>query len=159
MVEPAIIPYVGDDTLRSCIICDLDGTLALFDGLRGPFEYEKCAGDKVNEPIRTILETFKHHWWEHGEDGDNRIVYLSGREDKAREGTKEFLRANQCPEGLLYMRPTGDYRKDSIVKLELFDAHIRGKFNVLFVLDDRDQVVKMWRDLGLTCLQVAYGNF
>jgi hypothetical protein len=58
------------------------------------------------------------------------------------------------------MRPEGDNRKDSIVKRELFDTHVRNKFYIDFVLDDRDQVVDMWRnDLGLTCLQVDWGDF
>ena len=59
----------------------------------------------------------------------------------------------------LVMRKTGDYRKDSIVKREMFEEHIEGKYNVLFVLDDRNQVVDMWRkELGLTCLQCNYGR-
>jgi hypothetical protein len=58
------------------------------------------------------------------------------------------------------MRAEKDNRKDSIIKRELFDKHIRDKYHVDFVLDDRDQVVRMWRrELGLTCLQVNYGNF
>ena len=57
------------------------------------------------------------------------------------------------------MRRTKDFRKDAIVKTELFEAHIRGQFEVLFVLDDRDQVVEMWRQMGFACLQVAPGNF
>ncbi len=61
---------------------------------------------------------------------------------------------------ILNMREAGDMRKDSIVKKELFDQHIRGKYNVRMVIDDRDQVVDMWRnELGLTCLQVAEGDF
>lgn len=57
------------------------------------------------------------------------------------------------------MRPEGDKRKDSIVKAELFDKHIKDNYAVDFVLDDRNQVVKMWRDMGLKCLQVAPGEF
>ena len=57
------------------------------------------------------------------------------------------------------MRRTKDFRKDAIVKTELFDAHIRGRYEVLFVLDDRNQVVEMWRVMGLPCLQVAAGDF
>lgn len=57
------------------------------------------------------------------------------------------------------MRKSGDMRKDSIVKREMFDEHIRGRYNVNFVLDDRNQVVELWRSMGLTCLQVADGDF
>ena len=50
-------------------------------------------------------------------------------------------------------------RKDSVVKQEMFMAHIAMKYNVLYVLDDRNQVVQLWRSLGLKCLQVADGAF
>ena len=58
------------------------------------------------------------------------------------------------------MLKTGDVRKDSIVKKELYQAHVEGQFFVQFVLDDRNQVVDLWRlELGLPCLQVNYGDF
>ena len=57
------------------------------------------------------------------------------------------------------MRKTGDNRKDCIVKRELFDAHIKDKYYIDFILDDRNQVVNMWRELGFTVMQVADGNF
>jgi hypothetical protein len=57
------------------------------------------------------------------------------------------------------MRPAGDMRKDAIVKRELFDRHVRDRYDVTCILDDRSQVVDMWRSLGLTCLQVAPGEF
>ena len=31
--------------------------------------------------------------------------------------------------------------------------------DVFLVVDDRQKVVNMWRDLGLTCVQVAPGDF
>jgi hypothetical protein len=57
------------------------------------------------------------------------------------------------------MRPSNDSRKDEVVKEELYRTHIEKRFNVRFVLDDRDRVVKLWRRLGLPCLQVADGGF
>jgi hypothetical protein len=59
----------------------------------------------------------------------------------------------------LIMRATGDMRKDSIIKQELLEREIVPNSFVDFVLDDRNQVVDMWRSLGLTCLQVDYGDF
>ena len=56
------------------------------------------------------------------------------------------------------MRQDGDFRRDDIVKQEILDKYI-DKDRVLFVLDDRDQVVDMWRRNGLTCFQVAEGDF
>ena len=51
--------------------------------------------------------------------------------------------------------PNKDFRKDSIIKKEFFDEFVKDRFNVLTVFDDRNQVIKVWRDLGLTCFQVA----
>jgi hypothetical protein len=50
-------------------------------------------------------------------------------------------------------------RKDSVVKQELFDEHIRDIYDVVAVYDDRQQVVDMWRAMGIDCFQVAPGNF
>jgi hypothetical protein len=87
-------------------------------------------------------------------------VFLSGRTDACRTATCEWLCEHiPVPFQRLYMRPAGDGRKDSAVKLELFDRYIRDSYDVTCVLDDRDQVVAMWRSLELTCLQVAPGNF
>lgn len=145
-----MVKYVEDRSLPLAIICDLDGTLALHQD-RGPFDYHKVDTDKVNSPVYEILSAMSVC--------GRHIVYLSGREDVAREKTESWLKTNGCPNGPLFMRAAKDFRKDSIVKYELFDQHIRPYYRVEFVLDDRDQVVKMWRDLGLTCLQVNYGNF
>ena len=56
------------------------------------------------------------------------------------------------------MRQNKDYRKDSIIKKERYDT-IKDTHDVLWVIDDRQQVVDMWRDLGLTVFQVAPGDF
>jgi hypothetical protein len=102
------------------------------------------------------------------------ILFTSGREDKYRAPTVSFIeqwcKVKLC-EGRpdeeyekvidyqLIMRPTGDQRKDCIVKRELFDANIRDKYNVVFALDDRNQVVDNWREMGIATFQVAPGAF
>ncbi len=73
--------------------------------------------------------------------------------------TMKWLNDNGIKFDDLYMRFTNDSRIDSIVKQEIYEMCIKDKYNVLFVLDDRDQVVNMWREQGLKCLQVAEGNF
>jgi hypothetical protein len=84
---------------------------------------------------------------------------MSGRSDEYRTVTGRWLIDNALPVDGLYMRAAGDHRKDSVVKHELFDKHIRSTYNVLGVFDDRNQVVEMWRAIGLTVFQVADGNF
>ena len=58
----------------------------------------------------------------------------------------------------MFMRPKDDYRKDSLVKKEIYNNEL-SKYNVLFVYDDRNQVVDMWRELGVKVFQVEPGNF
>ncbi len=136
------------------IICDIDGTLALLAENRDP--YDPTSGeDTLNDPIANIVGVY-----------DNQttfpvdLILMSGREEKYREFTEKWLHKNSITHyKALYMRKTGDFRKDFIIKKELYEKYIKGKYEVLFVLDDRDQVVRMWREQGLTCLQVAYGNF
>lgn len=61
---------------------------------------------------------------------------------------------------ILLMRTTDDKRKDTVVKQEIWDRNISGKYNVLCAIDDRSSVVKMWRyEIGLPVFQVAEGNF
>ena len=133
--------------LPDAVLCDLDGTIALI-GDRSPYDAAKCELDLVNEPVRSILQ-----------NSGKAIVFVSGREDKFKPQTLAWLAKHNITFDGLYMRQSGDSRKDSIVKREIYDEFILNKYNVAFVLDDRDQVVRVWRDLGLTCLQVDYGDF
>lgn len=146
-----------NDDLPSAIICDLDGTLAHI-GDRSPYDASRCDMlDSLNKAVANCLFAQKMY--------GHRIIFVTGREEKDREPTLRFIEKHLGPrlwrsECILCMRKTGDQRKDSIVKRELFEQHIQGKFNVEFVIDDRQQVVDMWRnELGLTVFQCAPGDF
>jgi len=154
-VPPVVKPYIPDTRKPKAIICDLDGTLALSNGRRSPYDYSQVGQDDLNDPIAELVRGYA------GYKGYT-ILYLSGREDSCRYLTEDWLQRNHMPcdpPHILLMRSSKDHRKDFIIKTELFDRYIRENYNVRFCLDDRDQVVKAWRDMGLTCLQVAYGNF
>jgi hypothetical protein len=140
-----------DDTLPPVIICDIDGTLAIITN-RSPFDASRCEQDLINTPIAEIVKTYHQL--------GVKIILMSGRDENFRRPTCNWLAYNKIPYDELFMRKAGDQRKDSIVKKELFEAEIKGKYFVKFVLDDRNQVVDLWRlDLGLPCLQVNYGDF
>lgn len=135
--------------MTNAIICDLDGTLALFEG-SNPFDRD-FSQDKVNTPVLEILNRFKD---------DTNIIITSGRNDKFMYQSLNWLNDHFIPWNYLFMRPDGDFRKDVEFKREVYETKIQPKnFNILFCLDDRDQVVALWRELGLTCLQVAEGHF
>jgi len=130
---------------------DLDGTLAIMNG-RNPFDASTCEEDLLNEPIAEIIKTYF--------DKGTSIILLSGRTDNYKEQTKRWLSKHDIPYHDLLMRKKGDSRKDSVIKQEIVKSKIEGKYFVRFVLDDRNQVVDMWRkDLGFACLQVNYGDF
>lgn len=139
------------------IICDIDGTLAI-RGSRKPFEYHRCTEDTVRGAVARLLhryEALRDH-----PDYQVHILMVSGREEVCRRETETWLQANAIPYDLLLMRPAHDYRKDAIVKREIYERDIAPSFDVELVIDDRDQVVQMWRrDLHLPCFQVDYGDF
>jgi predicted kinase len=84
----------------------------------------------------------------------DRIVFVSGRPEEYRTVTLDWLRRQHVMFDALFMRPSGDYRPDHVVKAELL-AQIRERFDVQAVIDDRPSVVEMWRREGLVCLQNA----
>jgi predicted kinase len=137
--KPEVIEVI--DGLPFAVICDLDGTLALLNG-RNPYDASTCDNDILNTVVASIIK-------------DKTVLLVSGREDKYREPTIKFLEKNNIKYESLFMRPTGDFRKDSIIKREIFNNNIRGKYNIEFVVDDRLQVCRMWYDLGLNLLKVG----
>jgi len=144
---------VFNPNVPHCIICDLDGTLSLFEekGHRGPYDASNCDEDEINPVIEDIVKLYNND--------EVHVILLSGRSAKYKEPTLRFLNKYKVPFTALHMRPEGDNRKDCVMKRELYDTYVKDKYNVLFVLDDRNQMVELWRSLGLTCLQVAPGNF
>ena len=79
---------------------------------------------------------------------------MSGRKETCREITEQWLEKNNVPYDDLYMRKADDNRDDTVIKRELFEKYIKGRYNVLFVIDDRPKVCKMWQDLGIFTLVV-----
>jgi hypothetical protein len=133
--------------MEEAILCDLDGTLALF-GNANPYDRD-FTKDEVNEAVAAIL------YWN---EGRTKVILLSGRDEKYRNQTLAWLADNGISFDQLHMRPEGDKRKDNIVKRELYMNNVQGKYRVLFVLDDRPSVVRMWKgELGLAVFDVGNG--
>jgi predicted kinase len=143
-------PYLPDAALPPAVLCDIDGTLAL-NVSRGPYDFERCGEDSLNDAVADTVALYAA--------AGHRIVLLSGRGEEYRPQTEAWLAAHGVRFDELWMRPAGDQRRDDVVKLELFDAHVRHRFAVRFSLDDRDRVVALWRKLGLPTFQVNYGDF
>jgi hypothetical protein len=134
--------------LPLAIICDLDGTLALMKG-RGPFEWDKVGQDGLNASVADILRQYNH--------GPTKILIVSGRDGCCEAASREWV--SQCGIDFdgFWMRPAGNTEPDSIIKRRIYDEHIRGKFDVLAVFDDRPCVVRLWRSLGLFVFDCGNG--
>ena len=167
---------------KKTVIFDLDGTLANIDTRRnmsmkpnGKLDWDIFADhssilnwDVPNMPVIKMAQLFK--------DDGFRIVIFSGRNDRGFDATVQWLNNNHVPFDLLVMRPdkfkdkswpiadgnpaTPDMRfmPDEILKKKMLDTFVDIN-DVFLVVDDRDKVVKMWRDLGLNTFQVAPGDF
>jgi len=149
------------------VIFDLDGTLALIDKRRSIstkpngkidwdifFDPANINLDQPNDSVIQMAKTLK--------DAGNMIVILSGRSKATKDATKAWLTANDVPFDVLKMRPTGNdfkFMPDDKLKQQWLDQLFSNKSDILCVFDDRQKVVDMWRDNGLSCFQVAPGNF
>ena len=143
---------------KECIVCDIDGTLAHMSGriLRhgkkvAPFADWDAYDDKVDEKIAEIVNLFHN--------SGRSIVICSGRKSNSKKVLQEWLLQNKIPFDEIFMRDKNDNRKDSIIKSEIYYRDIKPFYEVFCVLDDRNQVVEKWREIGLKTLQVSDGNF
>ena len=138
---------------RECVIFDLDGTFA-FLGARSPYDASTAEDDELNAAVHFVYEAIR------AGKPETAIVLISGREDRWQAETERWLARHGICCDALFLRRRGDRRKDTVVKREIYERHIAGVYDVRVVFEDRDQVVRLWRDeLGLPCFQVAWGDF
>ena len=155
---------------KKIVIFDLDGTLALIDKRRALatkdgkmdwdvfFDRDNIKLDVPNTPVITMAQLLKSQGFT--------IIIFSGRSKVSYRTTRQWLIQNDVPFDDLHMRPndrdTGGhwhFMKDSDLKQMWLDTATFDKDDVFAVFDDRNQVVDMWRSNGLTCFQVADGDF
>ena len=149
----------------SIVIADLDGTIALI-------EHRRHWLDDNHHPELTSDERWRKFFAESVNDQPNwpviytlhalqRVGYyihvFSGRSDEVREQTIDWIEAFNVPYNHLRMRAAGDFTPDEELKRQWIGEYDLSQ--ILCVFDDRKKVVDMWRELGLTCFQVAPGDF
>ena len=148
---------------KKTVIFDLDGTLALIDSRRELslkdngkidwdvfFDSKMISLDDPNQPVIDMANMLSKQGYT--------IMILSGRSDVTYQATIDWLNKHDIWFDNLIMRPQNHlYKPDNDLKQMWLDSI--GKDNVAMVFDDRNQVVDMWRDNGLTCFQVADGDF
>jgi predicted secreted acid phosphatase len=107
--------------------------------------------DPTHEAVVFLLKAL----WNAGEE----IVFATGRDEKNRDVTANWLREHYIPFAGLYMRPEGDRRDDSIIKVEQLRRIEADGYEVALWFDDRQRVVDALRAVGVKVLQVAEGAF
>lgn len=146
-------PLEYDPSLPWAVVFDTDGTTAHRN--RSPYDYPMCYTDTVDPNIKMLLKIL----YAQGEYDNIALIGMSGRPDTWRQMTEDWYRQNDIWYDEFYMRPAGDSRPDTVIKQEMYDKYIRGNYNILIHLDDRNSVVRAIRKLGVKVGQVAYGNF
>lgn len=143
--------------MQKAVVCDLDGTLAdcshrlhLVKEKRWADFHKRCKHDSVNEWCKVLVHSLFLQ--------NIQIIFVTGRAESCREMTQDWIE-NHVPlypqDYVLHMRPDNDWRKDTVFKEEIYNEYIKDYWDVLFAIEDRDRVVKMWRRLGVVALQCA----
>jgi uncharacterized HAD superfamily protein len=140
------------------IIVDIDGTLA---NSKQRHELATNSDDVINwdvlydynnviedTPIQYIIDLVKI-WKQLG----YKIVLFTSRPEKIREATEYWLNKYEVPYDELYMRNEKDhYIKDTELKLKMYNQFVNEK--VLFAIEDKQEIVDMWKNLGMPCYKV-----
>lgn len=146
---------------KKAVIFDIDGTLADIHHRRVYLEEDPPNWRKFNDfmgddtPNGPVLSLYRTLWT----SGNYDMILASGRSERYRSITERWLIWNEIPFGRLVMRVDGDYRADNLIKQDIHDRLLSEGKSIEFVVDDRQQVVDMWRRNGVVCLQCDVGNF
>lgn len=133
--------------LPKAIIVDIDGTIALPNG-REQQEWDKVFTDKVNEPVRELVRQYE-------KASGHAVLIVTARPESCKEKTFDWLQVSGIPFSILLMRSRHNDRPDTEVKKGLYNRYIKHNYDVVFVLDDKNSAVDMWRnELKLPCFQV-----
>jgi len=151
--------------MKKIILVDIDGTVSnphhrvhylLQEKKDWDSFYAECDKDIPIKPILDLISKLNYY---------SNIVFCTGRRNSERQKTLDWLATHfdLIDTDNLLMRKDGDHRHDTDVKPELlqayFDKNHLSNEAVSFILEDRSTMVKKWRELGFTCLQVADGDF
>lgn len=146
---------------KTGIVCDIDGTAANIDHR---LHHVRGEGRKNWKAFFDTVERDLPNLWclelvNSMKDRKYPVYMASGRPDSLRQPTEAWLASNGFSYDNLFMRCRLDHRPDYIVKEIILDFEILTRIVPLFFIDDRSQVVNMWRDRGFVCLQCNDGNF
>lgn len=141
------------------IILDLDGTLCDCEH-RVHFMRERpkrreefhsaCVHDSVIPASKAIIDM--------AEEKGIRVILLSARPIRFKPQTEDWLKRNHIHYDQLILSSHPELN-DPDYKIKMYKELIEPFNEVIFTVDDRDTVVQMWRQNGLTCLDIAGNHF
>lgn len=136
----------NDSSLPQAVIVDIDGTIA-HNAKRSQYDYSRVSTDT---PIQNVIDLVKLFIIQ-----EYKIIFITGRDEVCREDTINWLIDHNLNRFYaLHMRPNNDKTPDFEYKRKIYEDLYYNKVNVKYVLEDRPQVIRMWRSLGLTVLQL-----
>lgn len=146
MIERNKPKYKFNEELPNAVIFDCDGTLCI-NNHRRVFDFTKVYDDQI---CLIVAEQINFH-----KSLNRKIVIVSGREDICKNDTIRWFNKYNLHFDEIYMRKEKDYRKDVIIKQEIYNLYLKDKYNILCVYDDRLQVIRGWKELGLFVFNVG----
>ena len=140
--------------MKNIILCDIDGTVANNDHrqhfLEGKKDWDGFFSELINDkPIFPIInKVIEEH------DAGKDIVFLTGRPEKYRNVTTEWLKRYFDFEIKLLMRKKNDRRDKLIIKKELLEEQFRYD-EIKLIIDNDKELIKMWKGKKLSVLEAS----
>ena len=173
------IQTIAVEADKTDVICDIDGTIMnVEDRLALAIKNKRPEDKRMNWDVfldPKVMEAEDRPNWDvvflikKLMSTGSTILFTSARNERHRDVTMRQL-AQGCNINMrispytnkgnrLYLRDDDDFRPDDITKKEIFERVLTDGFGPQLAFDDRDQVVSMWRGMGLPCFQVREGKF
>lgn len=147
-----------DPNKKTCIIVDIDGTIALNTTSRPFYGNGAAEGMLKDEPINGIISLINAYAVSHDL---SEIIVVTGREStpEIKKATEDWLNKYKVCYDKIIMREPGDFSHGEDFKEKVYKECIKPYYNVDFAIEDNAKVVKRYRDLGLLVLQPNEGKF
>jgi hypothetical protein len=140
-----------ENNYKRLAIFDLDGTLINVDSVRHHVEgknknFPSFHNESLNCPP---FENVKNLNNKMHALADVYIAIVTGREEKYRNVSEQWLILNKISYNVLLMRKDNDYRKNVIIKREIYES-IESKLSPFVAIDDTSELRNMWKDIGFS---------
>lgn len=142
--------------MRDAVIFDLDGCLCDTSSILHHLEGEERdfhafhAAAAGCPPVADVVEAARRAH----EDG-LAVLVVSSREFIWRDQTIEWLTRHAIAYDGLYLRIVGDYRKDTVIKDEIWDHLVEDGFRPVAAWDDHQDVLAVWSARGVAEVHLA----